>query len=50
MGRLGGWSGYISQGPPGYISIKDGTDRFDDKVNVFLTALKYLNRKDVYKG
>lgn len=50
MGRLGGWSGYISQGPPGYISIKDGTDRFYDKADGFLTALKYLNRKDVYKG
>ena len=50
MGRLGGWSGYQSQGPPGYISIKDGIDRFYDKADGFQMALEYLKRKDVYKG
>jgi len=50
MGRLGGWSGYQSQGPPGYISIKDGTDRFYDKADGFQMAVEYLKRKDVYKG
>jgi hypothetical protein len=50
MGRLGGWSGYQSQGPPGYISIKDGTDRFYDKADGFQMALEYLKVKDVYKG
>ena len=50
MGRLGGWSGYQSQGPPGYISIKDGTDRFNDKADGFQMALEYLKGKDVYKG
>ena len=50
MGRLGGWSGYQSQGPPGYISIKDGTDRFFDKADGFQMALEYLKGKDVYKG
>jgi hypothetical protein len=49
MGRLGGWSGYQSQGPPGYISIKDGTDRFYDKADGFLMALEYFKKKDVYK-
>jgi len=50
MGRLGGWSGYQSQGPPGYISIKDGIDRFYDKADGFQMAIEYLKRKDVYKG
>jgi hypothetical protein len=49
MGRLGGWSGYISQGPPGYISIKDGTDRFYAMAEGFQMALKYYKIKDVYK-
>lgn len=50
MGRLGGWSGYQSQGPPGYISIKDGTDRFYDKADGFQMALEYLKSENVYKG
>jgi hypothetical protein len=49
MGRLGGWSGYISQGPPGYITIKEGLERFYDKSDGFQTALKYLTKKDVYR-
>lgn len=50
IARIGGWSGYISQGPPGYITIKDGFDRFLDRFNGFLLAYKYLLKKDVYKG
>jgi hypothetical protein len=49
IARLGGWSGYISQGPPGYITIKDGLDRFYDKAESFKIVLKYLSKKDVYK-
>ncbi len=28
VGRLGGWKGYDSQGPPGVINLKRGLDRF----------------------
>lgn len=48
MARIGGWSGYISQGPPGYITIKDGLARFFDRYDGFKLALQYL-KKDVYK-
>lgn len=29
IGRLGGWKGYDSQGPPGVICLKKGMDRFN---------------------
>jgi hypothetical protein len=49
IARIGGWSGYISQGPPGYITLKNGLDRFNDKADSFIMVLKYLEKKDVYK-
>lgn len=42
IARIGGWSGYISQGPPGYITLKNGLDRFNDMAISFITIKKYL--------
>lgn len=49
MGRIGNWAGYISQGPPGYITIKTGLERFFELFNGFTVAMRYYNKKDVYK-
>lgn len=41
--RLSGWSGYASQGKPGYISIKQGLDKFRIKYEGYLLAISILN-------
>lgn len=47
VARLGKWTGYSSQGPPGYITVKKGMDIFYIKYDAFELALDAL--KDVYK-
>ena len=44
LARIAGWSGYIkSHGPPGYITIKEGYDKFKIQYEIFKLM------KDVYK-
>lgn len=38
IARLGGWSGYGSQGPPGLITLKNGMERFCYMLEGFLLA------------
>ena len=44
IARLGGYSGYKSQSPPGPITFKRGLDKF-----YYLTTGFYLAKRDVYK-
>ncbi len=46
IARLGGWSGYSSQRPPGPITLKRGLDKFTQIFNGWCLALKYC--EDVY--
>lgn len=46
LARLAGWSGYKSHGPPGYITIKDGFDKFNQQ---FIVYAEIMNYKDVCK-
>lgn len=41
--RLSGWSGYASQSKPGYISIKEGLDKFRIKYEGYILAKSILN-------
>lgn len=60
IGRLGGWKGYRSQSPPGYITMKRGLERFASMFAGWQLAQNIIEKnrsgwmscqkKDVYKG
>lgn len=46
IARIGGWSGYVkAHGRPGYITMKQGLDRF----NQHLEIIAFAKSRDVYK-
>jgi hypothetical protein len=46
LARLCGWSGYASQDRPGYITIKQGLDKFRMKYEGFAMAMNIFNNKE----
>lgn len=52
IGRLGGWKGYRSQSPPGYITMKRGLERFAQGFlgwRLGQSFVKQGQNRDVYK-
>ena len=59
IGRLGGWKGYRSQAPPGYITMKRGMERFaltfagwqlaQGQPHIIAPGIERCQGKDVYK-
>ena len=42
ISRLASWSGYKSQGPPGYITIRRGINEFESRFKGYQSAIKLL--------
>lgn len=40
VARMGGWDGYASQGPPGYITMRNGIERFETNFRLFKNLKK----------